>query len=80
MDLQRLISPVAVSTPDCEVLSFSAGRVMSAKPATTRPCREENTFVLTTVVLKLSVGTRKGWERRKTLFDYNCISLLYILK
>lgn len=31
------IRPVAVSTPDWEVLSFSAGRVISAKPATTRP-------------------------------------------
>lgn len=31
------IRPVAVSTADWEVLSFSAGRVISAKPAATRP-------------------------------------------
>lgn len=31
------IRPVAVSTADWEVLSFSAGRVISAKPAPTRP-------------------------------------------
>lgn len=34
------MSPVAVSTADWEVLSFSAGRVMSANPAPTSPCRK----------------------------------------
>lgn len=41
----ELILPVAVSTADWEVLSLSAGRVMSAKPAATRPCGGKETMV-----------------------------------
>ena len=36
-----LILPVAVSTADWDTLSFSAGLVISAKPAPTKPCRGE---------------------------------------
>lgn len=33
--------PVAISTADCAVLSFSAGLVISAIPAHTKPCKEK---------------------------------------
>lgn len=33
--------PVAISTADCAVLSFSAGLAMSASPAHTKPCKEK---------------------------------------
>lgn len=33
--------PVAMSTADCAVLSFSAGLAMSASPAITKPCKEK---------------------------------------
>lgn len=47
MSLIKLLSPVAVSTADWDVLSFSAGRVISAKPAATRPCgkKEDSQYV-----------------------------------
>lgn len=37
----RTFLPVAVNTADCAVLNFSAGLVISAIPAHTKPCKKE---------------------------------------
>jgi len=36
-----LALPVAINTADCAVLSFSAGLVISAIPAHTKPCKKK---------------------------------------